>query len=60
MNERDLQLSTKDDKQLFIAFGNMYTKRENRFVIPFVVAISGTKFLTNSMLVYQNSTQLRT
>ena len=37
----------------------MYTK-ETGLLIPFVVTILGTKFLTNLVLVRQNSTQLRT
>ena len=36
------------------------TQKETGLLIPFVVAISGTKFLTNSILVHQNSAQLRT
>ena len=36
------------------------TQKETGLLIPFVIAILGTKFLTNSILVHQNSAQLRT
>ena len=36
------------------------TQRETGLLIPFVIAILGTKFLTNLCLVCQNSAQLRT
>ena len=36
------------------------TQKETGLLIPFVVAILGTKFLTNSVLVRQNRAQLRT
>ena len=36
------------------------TQKETVLQIPFVVAISGTKFLTNFILVRQNSAQLGT
>ena len=37
-----------------------FTQKETGLLIPFVVAIFGTKFLTNLCLVRQNSAQLRT
>ena len=36
------------------------TQKETGLLIPLVVAILETKFLTNSVLVRQNSAQLRT
>ena len=45
---------------LFIGCFGTCAQKETGLLIPFVVAILGTKFLTNLCLVRQNSAQLRT
>ena len=43
-----------------LGLDHRYSPKGTGLLIPFVVAISGTKFLTNLVLVHQNSAQLRT